>query len=91
LVVARWANKEIHGLRNANDSMMSYAAGALEGVMTWSRTYDFILDAVVDAGQTFPKDLTNRLTENMAYAQKQAALDGDTHPFWYEIGPLRWL
>jgi Phospholipase B len=86
LVVAGWANMEIHGLRNANDSMMSYAAGALEGVMTWSRTYDFLLNAVVDAGQTFPKDLTNWLNENTAYAQKQAALNGDTDPFWYQTG-----
>lgn len=83
-----WSQLEIHGLRNSNDSMQSYAAGALEGALTWSRSYDFIINAVVEAGQTFPKDLSAWINTNTAYGRAQAAAKGKTDSFWYQTGLL---
>ncbi|KAA0157259.1 hypothetical protein FNF29_00611 [Cafeteria roenbergensis] len=79
-----WTFLRLEGRKSSNDTETAFAAGFLEGALTWQRISQFAFNTAVNA--TLGKPLEDWLARNADFVAAGVKANASTSPFWHQVG-----
>lgn len=86
--ITGWPLLEIQMNDVGDDTLIAYAAGKLEAILTTHLIADYVHNRMADfcVTKNFCKNLTQFLSRNMNHMKKQISLKRSADPFWHQTG-----